>query len=188
MSALSSLAQLQAVAAGVAQPLATVRHCHVPDAPLVLVPLKLAGEAAAPLAVLVGSAPGDPTLLVVPQPRNRDLRFAFAAEIADVVLPYIDEHRATKVDGCFTDAPQMLVPNEAATRFVALFGRSTRFRRTDGQYAVAPSVPLLGRWLTFLAERAGSKGTREVAGGSHAISLSAPDAVTATILDAVAAM
>jgi pimeloyl-ACP methyl ester carboxylesterase len=37
----------------------------------------------------------------------------------------------------------------------------------------------------FLAERAGSKGTREVAGGSHAISVSSPDAVADTILDAI---
>jgi pimeloyl-ACP methyl ester carboxylesterase len=41
--------------------------------------------------------------------------------------------------------------------------------------------------LRFMAERAGSKGTREVAGASHAISVSAPDQVTAAILDAVAA-
>jgi pimeloyl-ACP methyl ester carboxylesterase len=40
----------------------------------------------------------------------------------------------------------------------------------------------------FLAERAGPKGTREVAGGSHALLVSEPDAVAATILDALAAM
>ena len=40
----------------------------------------------------------------------------------------------------------------------------------------------------FHAERAGSKGTREVAGGSHALSVSRPDEVAATILDALAAM
>jgi pimeloyl-ACP methyl ester carboxylesterase len=41
--------------------------------------------------------------------------------------------------------------------------------------------------LRFMAERAGSKSTREVAGASHAISVGAPDQVTATILDAVGA-
>ena len=40
----------------------------------------------------------------------------------------------------------------------------------------------------FLAERAGSKGTRDVPGASHALSVSRPDAVAATILDAVAAL
>jgi pimeloyl-ACP methyl ester carboxylesterase len=39
----------------------------------------------------------------------------------------------------------------------------------------------------FMAERAGAKGTREVAGGSHALSVSAPEPVTATILDALSA-
>ncbi|GGT47410.1 alpha/beta fold hydrolase [Nonomuraea spiralis] len=36
----------------------------------------------------------------------------------------------------------------------------------------------------FMAERADSRGTREVAGASHALAASQPDAVTATILDA----
>ncbi|WP_219466492.1 alpha/beta fold hydrolase [Nonomuraea rhizosphaerae] len=40
--------------------------------------------------------------------------------------------------------------------------------------------------VRFMAERAGSRGTREIAGASHAISVSQPDAVTAAILDAVA--
>ncbi|MFI7704339.1 alpha/beta fold hydrolase [Nonomuraea sp. NPDC049480] len=38
--------------------------------------------------------------------------------------------------------------------------------------------------LRFMAERAGSRGTREVAGASHALAASEPDAVTAVILDA----
>jgi pimeloyl-ACP methyl ester carboxylesterase len=41
--------------------------------------------------------------------------------------------------------------------------------------------------LRFMAERAGSKGTREVAGASRAVSVGAPDEVTAAILDAVGA-
>lgn len=42
--------------------------------------------------------------------------------------------------------------------------------------------------IRFFAERAGSKGTREVAGASHAISVGAPNAVTETIVDALAAV
>lgn len=38
----------------------------------------------------------------------------------------------------------------------------------------------------FMAERASSRGTREIAGGSHALAASRPDAVAAAILDAVA--
>lgn len=163
MSALTSLAQLQASAAGVAQPLATVRHCHLSDAPLVLVPLKLAGEAAAPLAVMLGSGPDDPSLLIVAQPRNRDLRFAFAAELAKLVLNHIETSRGAVEelppgkDGedriRYADAPQFLVPNRGGVGFLRMLGRSTRFRSTEGPYAVEPAVPVLGRWLTWLADR-----------------------------------
>jgi pimeloyl-ACP methyl ester carboxylesterase len=38
----------------------------------------------------------------------------------------------------------------------------------------------------FMAERAAAKASRELAGASHALSVSEPEAVTATILDAVA--
>lgn len=40
----------------------------------------------------------------------------------------------------------------------------------------------------FEAERAGSRGTREVVGASHALSVSRPDAVAASILEAVEAV
>jgi pimeloyl-ACP methyl ester carboxylesterase len=39
----------------------------------------------------------------------------------------------------------------------------------------------------FLADRAGAKDTREIAGASHALSVSEPEAVTSTILDALGA-
>jgi pimeloyl-ACP methyl ester carboxylesterase len=41
--------------------------------------------------------------------------------------------------------------------------------------------------LRFMAERAQPRGTREVAGASHAMSVSAPDAVAAVVLEAVTA-
>ncbi|WP_019630479.1 hypothetical protein [Actinomadura atramentaria] len=163
MSVLSALARLEAVDAGRARPLATVRHCHLADAPLLMVPLRLAGEAAAPLAVLLGTDRADPALLVVPQPRNRDLRFAFAAELAKVVLEHVEASRGAAEplgpgrDGeervRYTGAPQILVPNGGGAAFLRLLGRSTRFRRTEGPHAVEAAVPALGRWLTWFAER-----------------------------------
>src|SRR5437868_6820204 len=89
MSVLTSLARLKAMREGVAQPIATVRHFHLAERPMVFIPLKLSGEAAAPLAAMVGTEESAPRLMVVTQPRNRDLRFAFAAELAGVLLPYI---------------------------------------------------------------------------------------------------
>ncbi|MFG2278071.1 hypothetical protein ACGFNQ_05220 [Streptomyces asoensis] len=177
MSLITTLARLEAVTTGRAQPTATVRHRHLSERPLVFVPLTTAGEAGAPLGALVGTDRRAPRLLVVPQPRDRDLRFAFLAELADVVLPYVDscaeavetaERNETapetgrrvkvEVELC-ADAPQLIVPSRAGVEFVRLLGRSMRFRRTAEQdpetpYPAPPRVPLLGRWLTHFGERA----------------------------------
>ncbi|MGS2616399.1 hypothetical protein ACVCAH_18015 [Micromonospora sp. LZ34] len=181
MSTLRALAKAQALAAGVAQPVATVRHLHLSGRPLVLVPLAMAGEANAPLAMLAGAAPDEARLLIVPQPRNRDQRFAFAAELAAVLLPYLDGHRAVSeavavdrgrdVRYRYVDAPQLLVPNPAGITFLRLLGRSTRFRRPDGDYPVHPSVPLLGRWLTYFAERAEHPGSSALVAMTDALTL-----------------
>jgi hypothetical protein len=56
MTTLTSLARAQAVEAGRAQPICSVRHVHVTGRPLVLIPLTLAGEACA-LAAMVGDDP-----------------------------------------------------------------------------------------------------------------------------------
>ncbi|CAL9454487.1 hypothetical protein [Streptomyces sp. enrichment culture] len=177
MSLIATLARLEAVDAGVAQPLATVRHRHLAERPLVFVPLTTAGETGAPLGALVGTDRDAPRLLVVPQPRDRDLRFAFLADLADAVLPYIESYtdaveaaertetdpetgKRVKVEAeLCADAPQLIVPSRAGVEFVRLLGRSMRFRRTAEQdpqtpYPAPARVPLLGRWLTHFGERA----------------------------------
>lgn len=181
MSTLTALARVQAVAAGVAQPIATVRHVHVAHHPLVFIPLTLAGEANAPLAAMIGTDPTAPRLLVVPEPRNRDERFAFAADLATDFLSYIDGHcRETEVvergpggepRPCYRDAPQVWVPNREGIAFVRLLGRFTRFRRAEGPHAVHPSVPLLGQWLTFLADRAEFPGSSLLVAMTEALAL-----------------
>lgn len=164
MTLLTTLAHLHAAQTGYATPLSGMRHRRLVDRPLVILPLNLAGEAAAPLAAMVGTDRRKPTLLTVPQPRNRDLRFAFFTDLAGIVLPHIEARQAqteilpaTKQRDereLYVDAPQILVPNHVTLEYLGLVGRSTRFQRTDGRYPVDPSVPLLGRWLTFLTERA----------------------------------
>jgi hypothetical protein len=177
MSLINTLARLEATRSGRAQPLATVRHRHLSDHPLVVVPLTTAGEAGAPLGALVGTDREQPRLLAVPQPRDRDLRFAFLAELAGAVLPYIDSYAdivepaernetdpetgkrvKVEVELCL-DAPQLIVPSRAGIDYLRLLGRSTRFRRTaeqdpDAPYPAPPHIPLLGRWLTHYGERA----------------------------------
>ncbi|HYZ57434.1 MAG TPA: hypothetical protein VE733_28580 [Streptosporangiaceae bacterium] len=162
MSTLTSLARAIAQEQQAAQPITTVRHVHISHRPFVFIPLALAGEANAPLAAMAGDDPGAPRLLTVPEPRDRDQRFAFAADLAAIILRYIESYLGDEETAGTTketrtryaDAPQLLVPNPAGVAFTRLLGRSTRFRRTEGPYAVAESVPVLGRWLTFLAERA----------------------------------
>lgn len=166
MTVLTALARVAAAAGGRALPTKTVRHVHLSARPLVLVAAQLAGEACAPLAVLVGDGRDAARLLVAYEPRDRTQRFALAADLAAVVLPAIGRCAGDGQDGpgagngdpaergepC-PDAPQLLVPNVATAAFLRLLGRSTRFRSTEGEYAVHPSVPLLGRWLTYLSER-----------------------------------
>ncbi|MFD3725905.1 hypothetical protein [Streptomyces sp. NPDC058671] len=177
MSLISTLARMEAVESGRAQPLVTVRHRRLSERPLVLVPLTTAGEAGAPLGALVGTDREEPRLLVVTQPRDRDLRFAFLADLAEEVLPYVDSFAEVveaaersevdpetgkkvkvEVELC-ADAPQLIVPSRAGIEYVRLLGRSTRFRRTAEQdpetpFPAPPRVPLLGRWLTHFGDRA----------------------------------
>jgi hypothetical protein len=203
MSTLTALARAQAYAAGQAAPIATVRHLHVHDRPLILIPLAMAGEANAPLAAMVGTAAADPQLLVVAQPRNRDERFAFAAALAAIVVSYVDSFtgvaepvavdRGRDVRFRFVDAPQIWVPNTGGVDFLRLLGRSTRFRTVDGEYPVEPGVPLLGRWLTFFANSAEVPGSSLLLNAVQALGLhwatgqsSAEDASLAALLAWVA--
>ncbi|MGA5575087.1 hypothetical protein ACPCK9_09605 [Streptomyces koyangensis] len=177
MPLISTLARLEAVRTGRAQPAATVLHRHLSARPLVLVPLTTAGEAGAPLGALVGTDRDAPRLLVVPQPADRELRFTFLARLASVVLPYIEEYaaqvepaerteadpetgkRVKVVTELCADAPQLVVPGRAGIELVRLLGRANRFRRTaeedpEGPYPAPEQVPLLARWFTHLGERA----------------------------------
>jgi hypothetical protein len=169
MSLISALARLRAADTGAAQPLAAYRHHHLSQRPLVLVQLTMAGEAGAPLAVIVGSSRRQPEILMVPQPRDRGQRFEFAADLGRIVVEYIDSFRTQRTEvpatktreesSRYTDAPQILVPNPGGIRAMAQLGRMTRFRRADGPYPVDPVVPECGAWLTFLVERAEYAGT-----------------------------
>jgi hypothetical protein len=168
VTVLTALTRAAAATAGRALPTKTFRHVHLSGRPLVLVAASLAGEACAPLAVLAGDDREKPRLLVAYEPRDRTQRFRFAADLASIILPVIDGYVAENGTGDtgtgaraapYPDAPQLLVPNLPHVAFLRLLGRSTRFRKpgfgeAGGSYAVPSAVPLLGRWLTYYAERA----------------------------------
>jgi hypothetical protein len=118
---------------------------------------------------MAGTSRTAPRLLVVPQPRDRELRLRFLTGLARVVLDYITARQAAtelvpatsrrEERRRYADAPQVLVPNRAARDYLGLLGRATRFQPTDGPYAADLSVPVLGRWLSFLADRADHPGS-----------------------------
>jgi pimeloyl-ACP methyl ester carboxylesterase len=100
-------------------------------------------------------------------------------------------HQQFVADGSAAEAELMAVTQRPVTEAALVEGLPTD----------APAWKQLPSWfvfgdqdrnipveaLRFMAERAQSKGTREVAGASHAISIGAPDQVTGAILDALGA-
>jgi hypothetical protein len=163
MSVLSALAHVEAMDSMAAVCRTAFRHHRLSGRPLVLIPLTMAGEAGAPLAAMVGTAKRNMTLLVVPQPRNRDQRFAFAADLGRIVMDYINSYRQDRRGegerSRYTDVPQILVPNRGGIRTLADLGRMCRFRSASGPYAVPGVVPEFGTWLTFLVDTAEMAGT-----------------------------
>jgi pimeloyl-ACP methyl ester carboxylesterase len=91
------------------------------------------------------------------------------------------------------------VPMALARKMAATQRPVTAFALSEGLPSATPGWKDVPSWFVygdqdlnipaelhrFMADRAGSKRTREVAGASHAISVSQPDAVVAAILDAV---
>jgi pimeloyl-ACP methyl ester carboxylesterase len=100
-------------------------------------------------------------------------------------------HQQFVADGSETEAALMAVTQRPVTEAALTEGLPTdapAWRQLPSWFVIAEldrNIPAAVQ--RFMAERAGSKGTREVAGASHAISVGAPDQVTATILDAVGA-
>jgi pimeloyl-ACP methyl ester carboxylesterase len=58
----------------------------------------------------------------------------------------------------------------------------------DKERAVTQDLIIPAELHRFMAKRANAKVTREIAGGSHALSVSQPEAVAASVFEAVNAM
>ena len=75
----------------------------------------------------------EPRCIVVPEPRNRDLRFETLAEFASEFLAYLSEFEGRDEDGMCLDAPQIVVPNAATADWLGgIVGRFTRNLGADG--------------------------------------------------------
>ncbi len=132
----------------------TRRHLHLSTRPLVLVGYHLAGDPGAPLGLMWGTSRAEePQCMVVPEPRNRDLRFEALAEFAGEFLAYLSEFEGRDGTGLCLEAPQLVVPNAATADWLSgIVGRFTRNLRIDGDAPLAPSVPLAGKHLSFFAD------------------------------------
>ena len=154
MNALHTHQALLAAAERRAVSKTTRRHIHLSARPLVLVGYHLAGDLGAPLGLVWGkSRDEEPHVMVVPEPRNRGLRFKALAEFAAEFLAYLSRFGGRDQAGMCLDAPQLVVPNAATAEWLGgIVGRFTRNLRTDGDAPAPPSVPLAGKHLSFFAD------------------------------------
>ncbi|MFB7576294.1 hypothetical protein [Streptomyces sp. NPDC056165] len=165
MSRLSTLLRLEAAETETAQDASLVGHFHLTEQPLVFLPLNRSGTEATPLAVMLGTDPAHPHLLVAP-PNGRPT--TFLEELADHVLTYIDSFQNTErlpakgkksARERHTHAPQLLVTNRKSIPYVERLGRALRFTEPPEDSDAARSVGRLGQWLTFVADHAEHPGS-----------------------------
>ncbi|MGN6814971.1 MAG: hypothetical protein ACTHK3_02660 [Solirubrobacterales bacterium] len=154
MNALRTHQALRAADEGQAIAKTTRRHIHLSPRPLVIVGYHLAGDPGAPLALMWGTRNDEPPhCMIVPEPRNRGLRFEVLAEFATEFLAYLARFENRDEAGICLDAPQLVVPNAPTASWLSgIVGRFTRNLQTDGDSPTPLSVPLAGKHLSFFVD------------------------------------
>jgi hypothetical protein len=170
MDAFSELQRLRAAEAGTAMPLVSRRHVHLSEDPFVVAAYHLSGDPSAPVGFMYGTEPRGPRILIVPEPRNRDLRFATLLALAEDVRSYLQGFASVdarlvqsrfgeREDRVAVAAPQLLFANTpTADWFCGLLGRALRYLPVSGDRAVNPLIPRLGTDLSFFASRRAAAG------------------------------
>lgn len=170
--------RLIAAARRAAQPIASRRHAHISATPFVMLVYRLSGDEGAPVGFMYGTDSARPKVVVVAEPRNRDLRFrALTAMARDTEayfarfttrVPVLDKSGRQKISRngdpqvLHTDAPQIVVPNPGTAEWLAMLGRATVWLRTEGDGAVDTSVRQLGGHLTHLTGRRALPGSASI--------------------------
>lgn len=154
---------------------------------MVLCAYHLAGDPGAPLGIVYGTRVTAPRVVVIGEPRNRDLRFRGLEHLATDLNGYLDTFRTRSVvldkrglpkrsrnggeQRLADDAPQLIVPNVATADWLATLARSTVWLRTDGDYPVDPVLPRFGGHLTHLTGRRGIPGSANVLAATELLDL-----------------
>lgn len=168
MNAFDTYLKLEAFQAQRAVPRARFRHVHLSGRPFVIVGYHLAGDPGAPMALTFGSQHDNAVTVIVPEPRNRALRFEKLAEFGDLLLRYLNQFDRTESvrgrrgweDVC-VDAPQIVLANPATANWLYdIVGRFTRSLPTTGDDPAPRSVVEAGKHLSFFG------GMRRIAGSS----------------------
>lgn len=144
MDEIGTLLALRAASTGRAQRKTLLRHVHLIDEPFAIVAYHLAGDEGAPLAFMFGTSPGAAALVVVPEPRNRELRFAALASFGEALNSYLEAS---------TDGPQLLFANDATANWLLdLVGSYTRYVTNNGNRPAPESIGRAGKNMSYLYE------------------------------------
>jgi hypothetical protein len=132
---------------------ALYRHRRLPEGPLAVVLWQLGAEPFSAAAVGWGCGPGDLSLRVAGEPRNRDLAFA-------ALLPFARwfNRRFGAYAGRKDQAPQVLVANGATADMLGRLGRRLAYLDPAGAHAADPELVRLGRHLLFLRHHRATPG------------------------------
>jgi hypothetical protein len=138
--------RLKAHLAGTAVRLSRSRNFAVSDLPLVLIPIKMAGEAPALFALGVADLNGNLDVFTCPNPPNRDHQYAFLAQAAVAIRVVVDQWMADPAL-----APQLICQSgAAATLMLAVVDRMAFVNPAD-----PPPLPVneVGRIMAFFDRR-----------------------------------
>jgi hypothetical protein len=143
---------------------ATVRHRRLVDAPLAVVLWQLGAEPFSAAGLGWGSRPGELSLAVAGDPRNRDLAFGALLPFAHWFNDRFEGHAARREPGkdgepgCALTAPQVVVANSASADLLGRLGRRLAYLGTAGRGPDGQALVRLGRHLLFLRDHAAVAG------------------------------
>jgi hypothetical protein len=158
----------EALTFGRARPRRALRHVHVEDDPIAIAAIQMANEPYSLWAALVGTRVDKPTLIVAPEPRNRDIAYAALTDLGTYLCRAVDAAAAQRVDiprraglpwRRVRRAPQLLVANPGVVALLDRLGRRMRPAGYGSDTQVPPELTTGGAHLGFYAETADHPGS-----------------------------